>query len=119
MQAVNLFDQRQVSFAGTEREVSEIHTFGRTVNVGGGRECSLSLRETTAICQELTGNEVPIAPVEETRQGDVPIYLSDCTKLFGLDEWRPQRSAEQVLRDIHDWIAADEERIAQALEIDT
>jgi CDP-paratose 2-epimerase len=92
---------------------------GRTVNVGGGRECSLSLRETTELCRELTGNEVPISPVQETRQGDVPIYLSDCTRLFGLDEWRPRRSAEQVLADIHAWIAADEERIAQALNIET
>jgi CDP-paratose 2-epimerase len=92
---------------------------GRTVNVGGGRECSLSLRETTEICRRLTGNEVPISPVRETRQGDVPIYLSDCARLFGLDEWRPRRSAEQVLADIHGWIAADEERIAAALEIDT
>jgi CDP-paratose 2-epimerase len=91
---------------------------GRTVNVGGGRECSLSLRETTEICRRLTGNEVPIEPVERTRAGDVPIYLSDCTKIFGLDEWRPQRSAEQVLADIHAWIAADERRIAQALNID-
>jgi CDP-paratose 2-epimerase len=91
---------------------------GRTVNVGGGRECSLSLLETTAICQELTGNEVAITPVAETRQGDVPIYLSDCARLFELDEWRPRRGAEQVLADIHDWIAADEERIAAALEID-
>ncbi len=90
---------------------------GRTVNVGGGRECSLSLRETTEICQRLTGNEVPIEPVEETRAGDVPIYLSDCGKLFGLDEWRPRRAAEQVLADIHDWIAADEIRIAEALKI--
>lgn len=91
---------------------------GRTVNVGGGRECSLSLRETTAICRQLTGNEVPVSPVEETRQGDVPIYLSDCTRLNRLDEWRPRRSAEQVLADIHEWIAADPERIAQALNID-
>ena len=90
---------------------------GRTVNVGGGRECSLSLLETTAICRELTGNEVPIEPVEQTRAGDVPIYLSDCTKIFGLDEWRPRRSAEQVLADIHEWITADEQRIAQALNI--
>jgi CDP-paratose 2-epimerase len=90
---------------------------GRTVNVGGGREISLSLRETTALCQKLTGNEVPMTPVAETRQGDVPIYLSECARLFDLDEWRPQRSAEQVLADIHEWIAADEERIAEALEI--
>ncbi|HEY5815310.1 MAG TPA: NAD-dependent epimerase/dehydratase family protein [Solirubrobacterales bacterium] len=91
---------------------------GRTVNVGGGRECSLSLLETTAICRELTGNEVPIEAVAETRAGDVPIYISDCARLFGLDEWRPRRSAEQVLADIHEWIAGDEERIATALNID-
>jgi CDP-paratose 2-epimerase len=90
---------------------------GRTVNVGGGREISLSLRETTVICRRLTGNEVPIIPVAETRQGDVPIYLSDCTRLFGLDEWRPQRSAEQVLSDIAEWIASDPERIAGALKV--
>jgi CDP-paratose 2-epimerase len=92
---------------------------GRTVNVGGGRECSLSLRETTEICRELTGNEVPIEPVEQTRAGDVPIYLSDCARIFGLDRWRPRRGARQVLADIHEWIAADEERIAEALNIDT
>ena len=92
---------------------------GRTVNVGGGREISLSLRETTAICQRLTGNEVPITPVPETRQGDVPIYLSDCERIFNLDEWRPRRSAETVLRDIHEWIASDQERIAAALNIET
>jgi CDP-paratose 2-epimerase len=91
---------------------------GRTLNVGGGRECSLSLLETTEICRELTGNEVPIEPVEETRAGDVPIYLSDCAKLFSLSNWRPRRSVEQVLADIHEWIAADHERIATALNID-
>ncbi len=90
---------------------------GRTVNVGGGRECSLSLQETTAICQELTGNEVPIEPVLETRQGDVPIYLSDCARLFELDRWRPRRSARQVLTDIHAWVASDPERIAAALNV--
>ncbi len=92
---------------------------GRTVNVGGGRECSLSLRETTAICRRLSGNEVPIGAVEETRAGDVPIYLSDCERIFGLDEWRPRRGAEQVLADIHEWIASDEERIAAALNIES
>ena len=91
---------------------------GRVLNVGGGRDCSLSLLETTAICRELTGNEVPIEPEPQTRAGDVPVYLSDCERLFGLDEWRPRRNAEQILADIHDWIAGDEEQIAAALEIE-
>jgi CDP-paratose 2-epimerase len=101
-----------------ERQLLEPQRWdGVTANVGGGRECSLSLRETTEICRELTGNEVPIEPVQETRAGDVPIYISDCSKLFGLDEWRPRRSAAQVLADIDEWIAADPERIAAALQI--
>ena len=49
----------------------------------------------------------------------MPIYLSDCAQLFGLDEWRPRRSAVEVLADIHRWVAADEERIAEALDINT
>jgi CDP-paratose 2-epimerase len=91
---------------------------GRTVNVGGGRDCSLSLRETTEICRRLTGNEVPIDPVEEVRQGDVPIYLSDTTKLFQLDAWRPRRDPEKVLSDYYEWVKADPERIGAALGIE-
>lgn len=91
---------------------------GTTANVGGGRESSLSLQETTEICRELTGNDVPIEPVAETRAGDVPIYLSDCTRLFEQTDWRPRRGAKEVLADIHQWVSADEERIAEALNID-
>lgn len=90
---------------------------GITVNVGGGRDCSLSLLETTDICRELTGNEVAIESVLETRQGDVPIYLSDCSRLFALDPWRPRRSARKVLTDIHEWVASDPERIAAVLDV--
>jgi CDP-paratose 2-epimerase len=91
---------------------------GGVFNVGGGRECSLSLLEATEICRELSGNEVPIEPVEETRAGDIPVYLSDCARLFDFDQWRPRRDARRTLSDIDAWIAADEERIGRALEID-
>lgn len=91
---------------------------GAVFNVGGGRECSLSLLETTEICRELTGNEVPIEPLAETRAGDVPVYISDCGRLYEFDEWRPRRGARRALADIDAWIAADEERIGQALDIE-
>jgi CDP-paratose 2-epimerase len=101
-----------------ERQLLEPERWdGAVFNVGGGRECSLSLQETTAICRELSGREVPIEPLAETRAGDVPIYLSDCGRLFEFDEWRPRRSARQVLADIDAWIAAEGERIGQALDI--
>jgi CDP-paratose 2-epimerase len=90
---------------------------GRTLNVGGGRERSLSLLETTRLCRELTGREMPISSEPETRPGDVPVYISDCGALFGATDWRPSRSARDTLTDIAGWIADDEERLAAGLGI--
>lgn len=88
---------------------------GVTANVGGGRECSLSLLETTELCRELTGNEVPIAAEADTRPGDVPVYLSDCARLHSLTSWRPRRTARDVLADLLDWSAAHEDSLRAAL----
>lgn len=81
------------------------------VNVGGGRDCSLSLRETTALCAELTGNEVPVLVDGTPRPGDVPIYISDCRRLYTHTAWRPRRNAQQILADIHHWIADHEDSL--------
>jgi CDP-paratose 2-epimerase len=91
------------------------HWSGVTANVGGGRAGSLSLLETTALCRELTGREVPIATDPETRQGDVPVYLSDCAKLHSLTTWRPRRGPRDVLADLLDWSAAHEDSLRAAL----
>ena len=91
------------------------HWAGFNGNVGGGRGCSLSLRETTDLCREITGNTVEVSPAGESRPGDVRIYVSDCTRLFNHTDWRPKRSAQQVLQDIFDWIRANERSVRSAL----
>ncbi|HEU4945369.1 MAG TPA: NAD-dependent epimerase/dehydratase family protein [Solirubrobacterales bacterium] len=88
---------------------------GVVANVGGGRECSLSLLETTALCRELTGNEVPIGIEAETRPGDVPVYLSDCGRLHSLTSWRPRRGARDVLADLLAWSTEHEDELRAAL----
>ena len=88
---------------------------GVVANVGGGREGSLSLLETTEICRELTGNEVPIGTEPETRPGDVPVYLSDCAHLHSLTSWRPRRAPRDVLADLLDWSAEHEAELRAAL----
>jgi nucleoside-diphosphate-sugar epimerase len=45
---------------------------GATYNVGGGRAGSLSLLETTELCRELSGVDLTVGSVAETRAGDVP-----------------------------------------------
>jgi CDP-paratose 2-epimerase len=88
---------------------------GVVANVGGGRECSLSLLETTALCRELTGNEVPIGTEAEARPGDVPVYLSDCGRLHSLTSWRPRRGARDVLADLLAWSTEHEDELRAAL----
>jgi CDP-paratose 2-epimerase len=88
---------------------------GMTFNVGGGRDSSLSLLETTALCRELTGNEVPIGPAGQARPGDLRIYISDCGRLYAHTDWRPQRGPRQTLGDILEWIRANEGPVVAAL----
>jgi CDP-paratose 2-epimerase len=88
---------------------------GVKVNVGGGRERSLSLLETTALCAEITGKRIEIATSPDTRPGDVPLYISDCRRLQSLTDWRPRRCASEVLADIHGWIREHERVLEQAL----
>ncbi len=88
---------------------------GAVCNVGGGREQSLSLLETTALCRELTGRELEIGAEPETRPGDVPIYLSDCSRLFARSEWRPRRSPRETLADLLEWTVANEDAVGEAL----
>lgn len=93
------------------------HWDGVTANVGGGRECSLSLLETTALCAEITGREVPVEHSSERRPGDLAIYMSDCRRLFGLADWRPRRGPRDVLADTESWIGANEAALRDALDV--
>lgn len=88
---------------------------GHTFNVGGGRDCSLSLRETTALCAEITGRELAVGADANQRPGDVPVYISDCSRLEAHARWRPARSARDVLEDIFDWIVKNERAVLEVL----
>jgi CDP-paratose 2-epimerase len=91
------------------------HWDGAVVNVGGGRECSLSLLETTALCRDITGRYVSVEPTAEERPGDVPVYLSDCARVYSMTDWRPTWSARGILEDISAWIAEHRETISAVL----
>jgi CDP-paratose 2-epimerase len=91
------------------------HWHGHTVNVGGGRDFSLSLRETTELCSEITGNRVDVEGSNESRPGDVRVYLSDCKRLHAVTDWQPRRGPRRVLEDIFSWVAENERAVKAAL----
>jgi CDP-paratose 2-epimerase len=80
----------------------------RTLNVGGGDRISLSLRELTDICKQVTGNTISIESVEEERQADIRIYITDNTEVNHLSGWEPQISPLQIVEEVFEWIRENE-----------
>lgn len=84
---------------------------GDIFNVGGGKEISLSLQEMTTLCQEITGNKIPIAEVPENRAADIRIYITDNSKVTAKTGWKPEISTKQIFEEIHTWIKENEESV--------
>jgi CDP-paratose 2-epimerase len=78
-------------------------------NVSGGLANSASLCELTALCQEVTDKEIPIANVPANRPSDLRLYLGDCSKLFARTNWRPWLDVHQIIHDTHAWVKAHED----------
>jgi CDP-paratose 2-epimerase len=89
---------------------------GEVFNAGGGTECSVSLCELTTSCQRVTGNVVLIASVPETRPADIPLYVTDFSKLTRATGWFPKRSMDTLLADVHAWIRAHESALRPVLD---
>lgn len=84
-------------------------------NVGGGREISVSLKELTALTQEITGNRIKIKGIKEERPGDIRSYISDNSKVTGMTGWRPSIKVEDIVREIANWISSNMELLRPVL----
>lgn len=88
---------------------------GQILNVGGGDEVSFSLQELTALCEEVTGNRIPIRAVTENRVADIRIYVSDCSKLHALSGWKPEKDMKTLVSETFDWIKNNEQQLKAVL----
>lgn len=88
---------------------------GKTFNVGGGLNCSTSLKELTQICEQVTGNSIEIGKVPETRTADIRIYVTNNQKVTDEINWTPKRTPQQIISDIHNWIHKNEQTLNKIL----
>lgn len=47
---------------------------------------------------------------------DIPLYITDFSKLSRATEWSPQRSMDTLVSDVHEWIRAQELRLRPVLD---
>ena len=85
---------------------------GQTFNVGGGITNTLSLYETTQLCQEIAGHRIPITHISETRTGDLPIFITDSRKVINATGWHPQKDARTTIIEIYEWIDQNKQKLS-------
>jgi CDP-paratose 2-epimerase len=90
---------------------------GHVFNVGGGAAGSISLRELTAICQKLSGHSIAIGEVAETRDADIPYYVSDCAAVTAATGWRPKRPLQQLFDDVWRWLVDNRAQLEPILAL--
>ncbi len=78
------------------------------VNIGGGLENSISLRELTELCQKVTGNIVEIKSVLEDRPADLRFFITDSSRFLKQSGLAWQKDARQTVQDIYNWIRDNE-----------
>lgn len=81
----------------------ELHS-GRTYNVGGGPEVSVSLAELATLCAAHTGNRLELGSEPATRPADIPFYVTDTALVRAATGWTPTRSVKAILDEVLEWL---------------
>lgn len=97
----------------------QMHNFpgysGNVFNVGGGVQSSASLCELTEICRNITGKATSIQNTLESRKADIPVYISDNSKITNLSGWKPKKNINDIIEDIFQWIDQNEQILKDIL----
>ena len=87
-------------------QIKKIRTINNKVfNVGGEIKNSISLKDLTIKCEQLTKNKIKFKSVSKTSLFDIPYYVSDNSKLMKFYKWKPSRNIDNILKDIYNWLA--------------
>jgi CDP-paratose 2-epimerase len=74
---------------------------GEVYNLGGGRQNSVSVLESIAAIEALTGRKLHWQYVEQNRRGDHICYISDMRKFMShYPEWSITRSLEDIFKEL-------------------
>lgn len=110
MHVDDLFDLIEIQMARID-EVS-----GTVYNIGGGRDISVSLSELTDLCEEISGNSLSIAAHPETRDADIPYYVTDYSFAEQSLAWRPKRDVRTLVSDVHEWLVSEQDQLRKIFQ---
>jgi len=93
-------------------EIEELENItGEVFNVGGGVENSVSLKELTGLCREVSGREIDIGRLEEDRRSDIRLYITDNSKIKRILGWYPETGVKETVEDIYKWVRDNSDKL--------
>lgn len=99
-----------------DKQINNINKYnGQIYNIGGGRDISVSLKELTQICQDVTGNKIKIKSIPDTRVADIPYYITDYSKAQKEIGWFPEHFVREIIEEIAKWIYDNKELLKPIL----
>ena len=99
------------------RQIKKIKRINNQIfNIGGGIKNSLSLRELTIACQNLTKRKIYIERINHTSKFDIPYYVSNNKKIKQFYNWTPKKNLENILMDIFKWIRINQSQLKKILD---
>lgn len=107
----DFFDVIKIQLESFDSHNTEVY------NIGGGVAQNLSLQEMTKLCQEITGNKIPIKKDPQNRPNDIRIYISDCSKFQKKTGWNGKKNAKKTFHDIYTWIIENKKILEPILSV--
>jgi CDP-paratose 2-epimerase len=110
LHVADLFDLISLQTAALDQHA------GRSYNVGGGSQTSVSLAELTDLCRARTASRLEPGADPTTRPADIPYYVTDHGLVTRATGWTPKRSVEVILEEVLEWLGRYRAAVEPVLE---
>jgi CDP-paratose 2-epimerase len=91
-----------------EMQIKNINKiFNLTLNAGGGKGNSVSLKSLTQICQKITMNKIRINSKKKTSEYDIPYYVTNNSKVKKVYGWKPKKKILHIVQDMTKWMISN------------
>jgi CDP-paratose 2-epimerase len=87
----------------------------RVLNVGGGVDGALSLREVTQLCESFFGRKCAVEHSTETRLYDIPYFVTDTRRVHEAWDWKPSCDGKGIVLRLCEWTDRNRELVNSLL----
>ena len=91
------------------KKLSKINN--KIFTVGGSIKNKISLIKLTKICQKITGNEIKIGKIKKTSNYDIPIFITNNSKVSKTYGWKVEKDIYEISQDVYKWLSNNKKLI--------